>query len=1153
MVTETQLENTESITRYLRSKDSKINEIYEFVTKSLFASDQHGSPLILPQKEKFVLELLVDRITQTNKQSQHFKYSSKTWKLLNLVWKSCEIDSRLINIRTNVLARIKFGETFSKLLTEISTQELFEDRELIQELTISMNYLLQLANTHLSDEQNVNIITDLLTFAMKRYDLVTLRINLVELAFKIFKMNNRGSLNYDSKHRSEFVRSCFVHALLLSNDKELESVKVSLKSIIIQVLFAEGKNGTSVNIVTFVQQLLKATNMTVLQTENLLYLLQLIINKVKLEELEESVKLLVDAFPGSSSALIQEVANLNKTLSTEFLSNLVEKSLSISSNESYELIRYAIKRSSDITFKFADDICKLCAIPNERSYLLFCELFDSFSRNREIEAFINLWTKLAKDYPNSIFTSDAVLDYVASKLVTLPFIQLSRLVDLEVEAYRSNSCNEPVFLLAVAKCFLMGVSGSVQNSLSRTLVLNLHAIKPKLTSLLHIKGESGWKVKFYIATLFDLEDINEDVQIAKNHPIVASDYFYFFQLRIIEQDINNVDSNIVNNLKNYFLKKSNSKFQLVIFSRFFMMIEYLYNKQDIKLMLNKLCDSEADIREVVENPLFQAQPQIISGLIDLFNETANLFHFLKYISVYAFSKAQREITLNLALTRLDSSGIIIKHLLKVPTYKSKIETDFKALLQLVGGKRMYQDIAREIILLNGKRSSESQPYFQSIYEDITRAFDELSVNNCSYYKSHIEIALLIFKTHDSFKNAEIVESITSRIVKLFNDPTKLQESDMVLLLKFLTELNFLGISRTIPNISKQTIIAINDNYKQSKMIENALFGLICSGQYGYSAEYILSLYIVLDIESILYLEKFISNIALDQKKHLEIWNNLSKSIQDSNTEDLKKYLTIYGIFLKCTKKHDETEYILSAHNLFVASLSNILTKILEIRYVTREVLEFIESLKIVTSAKTWLITQYAMEQILVLVNETLLIINQQEDEIVSEIFVSLCQVVASIILYHRKRLSNRQHLIISVLISFMRTLFKRSGDLSSECAASFERLTSNFCEPTVNQISVKHTEHAVSKEDELNDALSSTKKILRKHIAILLFNYIKLYLQYPVELSIKVHIDNSVYMMLDLLTLNELNYINQSLDNQGLFVFKNIYENYKQFYKWTEE
>lgn len=1157
MVNANDLKSTESITRFLRNKDSQIEEIYEFVTKNIFASDQNQGNFYLPQKEKFILELLVDRLTQTSKQAQSFKFNSTTWKLFNLVSKSCETDFRLINIRANVLTKIKFGETFSKLLSEIYNQGLFKDSDLIEEITKLMKSLLQTSNTHISDEQSVRIVSHLLNFAAQSNNYsADLIKSVVELALDIFKLNNRGSLKYDSKHRSECTRTCIVNVLLLSRKEELETLKHSLKSMVIKVLFAELKSGTSINIVTYIQQLLKATNISLLQTEDLLYLTQIIITKVDLNELEETVKLLVEKFPDSSSALIEEIASMNKTLSTEFLSSLVEKALNSFSVQSYQLIRYAMKRSSDITFKYADGICELCSVPNENSHVLFQDLFDSYMRNRELEKFVKLWAKLVQQYPNGIFSSDNILDYVASKLLTVSHTQLLKLAESEIEVYKSSPESEPVFLLAVAKCFSMGVSGSVQNSLNRTLVLNLHEIKPYLISLLHVEGVLSWKLKFYIATLFDLEDIMEHVEAVKNQPIIASNYFFFLHLRIMEQDIDNVNQTIIDKIKDYYLKEADNDFKFTMFSRFFMIVERVYSKKDIKEMLRQLMEARLDLTALFENPLFQAQPQIVSSTIDLCIENEKYYQFLKLISVYAFTKSQREMTLNIALTRLeeDSTGLIIKHLIQMPTYKSKLETEFDALLQLVRNDNIiYVEIAEEILMLHMKRSSESTNYLQALYDSILKIFGILTAENYLKYKDHIKLTLLVLKNHNDIKSSEVANTAISQILKLLKKPKRLEENYVVFLVKFITELNFLGVYKVDPSSVKQIISTISDEFINRKPIEDTLFGLACSSQKSYSAEHILALFIVLEIESIHYLKKFIETLSDDRERYIQVWNNLSESIQYANKEDLKKYIIIYGIFLTYTQKHEGTEYILKAHKLFVASLSNIFRKIKEFHLVTTEIIDFINSLKLVLSAKAWLITQYAMEQILVLASEVSVILSLQEEDTFSEIFVSLCQVVASIILYHRKRLSNRQHLIISVFISLMRTLFMKSKLLSSECAAAFERLTSNFCEPTINQISIKHNEHIVTKDDELNEALSSTKQNLRKNIPILLFSYIKLYLQYPVDLSMKSHIDNSVYMMLDLLTLNELNYINQSLDNQGLVVFKNIYENYKQFYKWNEE
>lgn len=142
-------------------------------------------------------------------------------------------------------------------------------------------------------------------------------------------------------------------------------------------------------------------------------------------------------------------------------------------------------------------------------------------------------------------------------------------------------------------------------------------------------------------------------------------------------------------------------------------------------------------------------------------------------------------------------------------------------------------------------------------------------------------------------------------------------------------------------------------------------------------------------------------------------------------------------------------------------------------------------------------------------------------------------------------------MINSVLTSLLKTLLARAHYIRGEGSLAFERLVSNLCEPNANNLYVKQTDNS-SKDIEINNALSQIKSAMRKFIPVVIFNYITFYLKYQVDPSIKHELENAIFMMIDLLTLNELNYINRSLDHQSRQVFRNIYEEYKKFYKWNE-
>lgn len=342
-------------------------------------------------------------------------------------------------------------------------------------------------------------------------------------------------------------------------------------------------------------------------------------------------------------------------------------------------------------------------------------------------------------------------------------------------------------------------------------------------------------------------------------------------------------------------------------------------------------------------------------------------------------------------------------------------------------------------------------------------------------------------------------------------------------------------------------------YEDDKAFQNVLFGFICSfGGDVYKPQYIFALYIVLNggIINQQYIKNYISKLSeKDEIKFIESWFSVCSSIKNYNSlDELNRYVELTSFFIGGVNKSENSNHVKLIHALFVNSISEIFTQIKE-RETDLNIFIFLECLKEVVSRKIWLFTQYSMELTLGMI----VFISDNITGDNNDIYLQICLIFAGIVLYQRKRLSNRHHLIDSVLISLMRTLIVHSNKLGAECGLTFERLVSNVCEPNVSNISVLNKLEIENKDASINEALSQMKSGLRKYSGVLILNYLKFYLQYQISLEIKTHLNNSVYMILDLMTPNEMSYLNKSLDNQSRIVFRSLYGDYQKFYQWKEE
>ena len=1154
------LQSTEVITKFLRNKDTSVADVYSFTTEKLFA-DKKDRIVYLPQREKFVLELLIDRISQSNKLCQSFKNSEKTWQLFNLAWDQCNVDQRLLVTRSKILAKLKFGEIFSKLLADIMESKLYENIAYMDAFSVTLSHFVHNLKIHLSDDQNIIMLRMLLHFVVsnKGYS-QELKNRLLLISYFIFSLNNKNAVKYDNKHRSEFCRDCLANTIICIDTYERnDDLKNNLKTMVVKILF--GSDDES-NIYKFMEQFASVESNNVLTESQVVYLLTLLIPKVEIRVLEDIVKLLVEFYPYFSATLIKKVTDMNKTLSFDFLSSLVTKALASNTDEAYSLITSCIKRSPGVALHHAHDICSFCCTDSPHSLDLFKQLIDSYANTRELEDFFRQWAKVVEQHPNKIFESDEIINYVASKLISLSQIQLTRLVEEEVEIYKTSPERFPVFLLAVCKGFLKGVSGSIKNALSKSLIFTLNELKPMMVSLFSIDGDYSWKLKFYILTLFDIEDLEEEVTKLKSKKTKDDDYYFFTMLRIMEQECEVPSQKFLRKFTSYYTKKSGDDFKAAIFSRWFMVIEFFFSKDDIGKMVEQFIGSasEENLRLVLSNTLIQTQTKIITHFVDYFITHEEKILLLESVSVYALNKAQREKILNCLLNKVHhpTAITIINAMLKMPTYKSDLETKFESLITLAESEKFV--IIKRIFKLHLQQPVESADYLNSLFKKLNKAFDAMKPDNCEDYHPHMKIAAILIKESESSKmetsRTTLISNSMERVQQILTQYQALDVDTTCELIDYLTNIGHVE-SILEPERIKEFVANIGNRYNDDGMVKQTLFKYVCSMKDIYSPQYIFALHIVLEKCALLEAtDYYISYLANDDTTFTESWMNVIDSLNLSRSTDFKKYIELITLFMKHVQKPSTEQSMNEVHSLFVASVSTIFYKLKELGSDDNlvNVIDLVDVLKSIASTKVWLFTQYSMELIVAFVAYIASRLSATyNDKAKQPIYIDLCQILSSFILYQRRRLSNRHHLINTVYISLLRSLFTSSKEMGEEGGMAFERLVSNLCEPNTHNLQVKHSANMESKDTELNNVLSQIKAGLRKHIPILIFNYIKMYLQFHVDPVVKPYLDNSVYMMLDLLTLNELNYINKSLDQQGRLVFKNVYDDYKKFYKWNED
>lgn len=1145
------MDSTEHLTKFLRNKATPVADIYATVQK-LF---RNSSSLYLPNAEKFVLELLCDRLSQNNQLGYAFKADPLFWEMFKFVWDVCSTSAALTAMRARVLTNLKFGEILSQLVADINDRELFEQEQYVECVFTVVGLLIDNGRVSFSQDQNFAFVKTVLASIVENNYSNDTTFMLCAIVHKVFKLANSNVAKYDTKHVKEFATFVLPHLLIVINRKlEFDqSMQSEMQQLVTLTLF---RTDTLPNVLENIEFFLNSPSASELESAEYIYLLRQIIPQVKITELEAIYKMIIESNASHSGPLLREITSMNKTLSTVFLSSLVERELKATA-VNVEVISSAITRNSEVGLKYQDQIMALCLSQNDIALLKV--LFECFMNARESDSFVDLWSKSTSSNETSVLTSDEFIDYTSSRLVSLSNVQLTAIVAKFSKEYAENCDCYPVVLISVAKGLLRGVAGTVANALSKTLIKNLSDMKSLLVQLLTIKGKYCFKLSFYILCLFDLELVKEEVDLGElflDSKSVKDEYYYYSYFRIVEQDIDLFSKSKAADFCKFYLSTSNDAFKIRIFNRWLVLIDVLLEQNQVDELISKLFKSktlsEEQIMDILRHPLLSDQAKITSAVISFVKANPKKIYLLKELSVYVYSKKQRIDMLDLLLANVlagemgvDDFSVIASKLLQLPTFRSTVETSIDSLVKLV--KLPNSNVLMTMI---GRIFESHVSQNNASSEFIVKSFKKIEKGLKKSPFVHIPLAMLLAQAAgESFSEQRdsLIGATFNKCISLLKEGPESNEKTTSLL-------GYIAQITQLTTVKDDDLTAIIDKLSQntSRDIQNSLFALISKAKL-YDPTHTLALYVVLsDIANFESLSQFIKATRSDYSAYSSIWTNALQSITQDVPGTEASYFAILSALLQNAEKPDDSEMVAKYHQLATSSISQILTSLTKTTdFDVDVVFHVLEALKTIATSKGWLLSQYSSELCLTFITNVARLY-KFSNLVAPEKYIQLAQTMSAFILYQRYRFTNRHHLVVYTFVALLNLLISRSAQLNVECGLSFERLMSNLCEPNSNFI-VSSSSSEVSKDVALSKALAQLKANLRKNLHVLLFNYIKFYLQYQMDLDIKAHLDTSVFMILDLFTTAELHYINKSLDNQGRVVFKKLYDDYQKFYRWKEE
>ncbi|KAG7858035.1 hypothetical protein KL919_003293 [Ogataea angusta] len=1073
-----EIRTTEGITRFLRNQKCPISDVCT-VSEKLLEDDE---PVALPDKERFIFELVCDRLGQAK--NREYRSSREFWGLFQKVWLAFDATESLKSTRIKCINRIRFNDLVVSMLSDVE----FEND--VPFLVIFVDCVNLVINEHrlaFSSETNVEMVARLLDLALK-----TKQDSCIKLAYRFFKMANTTTLHYSKKNVAHFCAECLPSLLCLMSSNEAQLLESMLREVLL-------RRDAIADLKENVGFFCNSAYVKKIEGSLVADLFQRIAGRLAISDMEQVYMEIVSKFPDVKVDLLRRVVAMNKVLSTKFLTDLVE-----SSELNLEILQLAINKNVDVGLHYASRIFELASTGfEEQKFSILATLLDVYEKAREIDEFFDLWLKNCNQ--ESVLISDDFVTRVAQVIVDLSQKQITALVSKYVETFKDSEWNS-VLLSAIAKCLLSSVTGSTHTAVTKTLQQTVQEAKPLFLRVLDHKqgGSHYWKLATMILMIYAVEP---------DLPPGETDEYYFAYLRLCERDLSHCNETQLNQFINRY-KTSGLDFKRVIFKRWFVLMNAMLNKQQLRTLVEEYLRVETEPVQVLSNGVLHEQinlvREIINYIVHHFSEDPEkMAQYTEQIPVYCYSRAQREHALD-ALVSVPSDAALasILMLLSQPTMRSKLESNIDVLISFVDSsedpRRM--EIAEKIFDSHLRQGS-------AFVCDAEKELESKSLKTT--------LCLLRAERRLGKLNAQLFDATVKRCIESLSTGRRY--------LDFLVELKSWN-NEADPSI-KPVIKQLGANCDENTSAK--LFSLVCHLKNTYSPSYVLALYLNLrdSPEVINSLKTYLQELGSEQIPAL--WLQVLESDADSS-----KLCSLIGLFLQI--QTSENQY---AQKLTIASLS----KLLDLQLSTKDMIYVTDILKQTLSSSHWMLTQYTVELIITFINRVTIQLLDFEGSLgeIQSLFAQNCQLLSNILLFQRFRFSNRQHLITLSFIPLMECLFKLKMDASAGLA--YQRLVGNLCEISASSVTNAET------DSSLTSAVSYMKYQLRKFSSLLIMHYVKFYLIYRLDPATKEALESSMFVIFDLLTINELNYINVSLDSQARVVYKTLYDDYKKFGKWREE
>ncbi|CUM65224.1 uncharacterized protein PRCAT00002855001 [Priceomyces carsonii] len=1157
-------DTTEGITKFLRSKDHSV-EIILSTASSLIRDELQ---VYFPGKTRFVFELLCDRLNDfSTPQFKRWKYNTQAWSLLGQVWQDLSKDEVTRSIRNRTFKKVKLIDLFVDLFKHNSPTDLinvaFEViQQIIKEIYIEMD-----------NDLSISLLSSYARY-IKSAKFTDEWTSIIERLYLLPQSSVKFKLS--KKSTAKFFREALPSTLNFITSTESCMTTKILNKILKQVVL--DKENIS-HLESNTNQMLNSTIETP-SLESLRYLFSLIISHLSNKDISLCEKLYhlltsKESLHDLAEPLLKTLADANMPLSGDFFLSIYDKQINMRKpiDVNWALVNYLIKVGVEMAIEKAEQILTIIpveAIERDIALSIGESLAEVYINAREVPQFFHLiWPKAIAN--NKIWSSEDYMNIIASKIDRLTEHELKSILDIP-----------PLEKKAVATLVISVVKGLLKNSFQKQ-----NAIKSLILDNSALFIDTDWKLYYYLLCIYGDECISRQniaKQLKNNH---SDNYYYYCVLRFLEltgskKEIGDFQFHFLE-----FLKENPQEYEF-IFKRWVIVINNYFSKEEIQWLVGSLFDllKPEDLTDLFHesNSIIFEQDMITDAVLLEVSKRVNLdpksLSLLHLIPIQCFGKRiKKKLIEQVYLMALDPESEAsqdaainsLGHHLSQPSFTSSIETNFINTLKLVNNTRNdLKDKSLKIFRtiwqnhLHHYGLAENQGYITSSFKILWKYYDTVSE---SQFSAELGMSLEILQlgyefgsTDDSYAlqykelGEKFVKVVVNSLVEITSNNRQEDYVFIEWLLNTLYELKDHNstISSDVLRSSKSLglNLSVSKDSPELNSLRKAVFGALSKFMYPTfdNSVYLLALFISLEkyyTDNKDVLKDFLSRLSsLRSDEYFETYDFLLYSLREANTEDINTLITVLNAIILCLPK-DYTENSISN---FVESLTVLLLKADFLNEKSR--ISIIFTLTKLLTEKTWLFTQYALESTIGLLTKFTSMLNDGCSlQLKSETYKQITKATSSVLLFHRFKLSSRNHILIKLCAVLLEVLSLKSGDTTIsrdvECASAYSRLLTNICEPS------KLGRESLS--NALNSTSAAIRRTLRKHLHVLLLNFIYYSLNYNFDQKVIKIVTSGIYSVLDVLSAKELNLLNASLDGPGRIYFKTLYSEYKSFGKWKDD